>query len=157
MEIACTKCGGPVQKATVIVQNQTSSGSHSGIGYVDGQSVRTSGTVHMQSDLARNLSADQPKQGGWCLFAIVSLTAMILPFCMLFGSFQIPNEPNGQIDPAAPTLLIASIIVWFAMIIAIIVGSKMLKRRHTRKYNQWWWSVLDRRYFCYSCGTIINV
>lgn len=159
MEIRCTNCGGSVQKATVIVERETSFGSYSGGGYAGGQYVNTSGSVKMQSALAQRLSADEPQhsKGVWSLFLLVSLTAAFLPLCVCLGTFQFAtNGPNGQ-DPAAQAVEIASIILVFLAIPAIIVASKMLKKRHRRKVNQWWWSVLDRRYYCYSCGAITNV
>ena len=156
MEIRCTNCGGPVQKATVIVERETSYGSYSGGGYAGGQYVNTSGSVKTQSALAQRLSADEPK-GVWGLFLIVSLTAALLPLCMCVGTFLFAtNGPTGQ-DPAAQTVEIASVILWFVAIPAIIVVSRILKKRHRRKVNQWWWSVFDRRYYCYSCGAITNV
>lgn len=140
MAFTCTRCGGPVQNARVIVQ---------------GQSVNNSKT-----DLAWRLSSDRPKpmKWGWCLFGILAFTAMfILPFSLCIGSNQISNLHDGSTDLVALALLIVSIILFFAMFIATIVVGRMLGRRDTRKYNEYVNQVLDRRYFCHGCGNIMNV
>jgi hypothetical protein len=154
MEIRCTNCGGPVQKATVIVQTQTGSGSRLGTGYVNGQSVNTYEAVDIQSDLARNLSSDKPsKPSSWPYsLAVILLVVPLLLACLCSSWFAM--GPNGEI---AKMLTLVCFVAAIAVGIMVNVVARIRLKNYRSRYNQWWWSVLDRRYFCHSCGTIINV
>lgn len=154
MDLTCNRCGSPtLQKATVIVSTQTSSGTHSGIGYVDGQSVRTSGTVNMQTDLARNLSSDQPKKVSNWLTCLGIALIMVPLFSLGLCSIIVANGPNTGI---AAMVTVTCFVAAIAVGISLIVIYKIRIKKYRLRYNQWWWSVLDRRYYCNSCGTILN-
>lgn len=160
-EITCTRCGNPhLQKATVIVQNQTSSGTVRGFG-----STQTSGTVETQTDLARNLSADKPRKGvNW--IGLVCGVVLLLSLCICTVSLLTPTqylagqagqfEDPGQFAEQA-TALVLFVVAFIALPVGLIIGNKKAKSSYSRKYNQWWWNVLDHRYYCNSCGNIINV
>jgi hypothetical protein len=165
-EITCTRCGNPhLQKATVIVQSQTSSGTVRGFGSSMGQSVQTSGTVETQTDLARNLSADKPhKEVNWIglvcgVVALLSLcicaVSLLTPTQYIAGQAGQGQDPGQFVEQAAALVLV--VIAYIALPIGIIIGNKKVKKSNSRKYNQWWWNVLDHRYYCNSCGNIINV
>lgn len=160
MSIQCARCGrfDSIGKASVIADEQTTRSSVMRYGMTSsGQPATYYQNVVSQSDLARNLTADEPREGSGCvryglvcfllLYPITGMAISVL--ALMLGGLS-----NGGIGLLI--LFLASLIV----AITIIIISAIVGRKNTNSFNRrhaQWYAIFDRRYHCSSCGNIFQI
>jgi len=158
MNVRCTRCGeGNVRNARVIVDEQTTRSSVMRYGVTSsGQPATYYQNVVWQSDLVRNLTADEPRKGiNWftilCIFVI-----MPYPLLMIVGSCASLSLSNGASTPLQTLSIFAAGVVGLIVLsIVMSVVSKTRTKSFNQKYNDWL-DLLGRRYHCGDCGNIMQ-
>ncbi len=159
--IQCPRCGNVdrIGKASVIVENETYYSTEvRGAALANGQYGSYLQNVTSQSELARNLTADEPKKGTGCwgnLLVISLLSFPTLGILLSCSGLAYMNGPDS-LRTQLMIYLLVSVLVFIALIVISVIVSHQQKNSFNRRHNNWY-NMFDRRYYCGSCGTCFQI
>jgi len=157
----CLKCGksNNVEKASTIVERETHYSTVTrGVALGDGKYGTTQQGVTSQSERAQALTADEPIKESGCVGTLVVgslLTIPTLGILMSCAGLAYMAEAESQRIQLMIVLLV-SVLVFIALISISVIVSHKKTNSFTRQYNYWYNNIFDRRYYCGSCGNIMQ-
>ena len=158
--IQCPRCGNVdrIGKASVIVENETYYSTEvRGAALANGQYGSYLQNVTSQSELARNLTADEPKKGTGCWGNLLVISLLSFPTLGILlsctGIAYLANTDSQRTQLAI--WLLASVLVFIALIVISNIVSRQRRNSFNRRHQSWY-NMFDRRYYCSNCGNIMQ-